>query len=85
MQADQYDHIWEGGYVSVAAGAYFAKQIAEARLQGRISNVAADPLMTVRAHWDIGGTGVKSDACAIWITQWIGKEIRVLDYYEAIG
>lgn len=41
--------------------------------------------MTMRAYWDIGGTGAKADACAIWIVQFIGKEIRVLDYYEASG
>lgn len=85
MQPDQYDHIWEGGYITVAAGAYFAQQIAKAKLESRISGVAADPLMTTRAHWDIGGTGAKADACAIWIDQWVGKEIRVLDYYEAVG
>ncbi len=85
MQPDQYDHIWEGGYISVAEGAYFAKQLAQARLEGRIGFVAADPLMTTRAYWDIGGTGAKADACAIWICQFIGAEIRVLDYYEAQG
>jgi phage terminase large subunit len=85
MQPDQYDHIWEGGYVTVSSGAYFAKGLAEARTQGRIGRVAADPLMTLRAYWDIGGTGAKADACAIWICQFIGKEVRVLDYYEAVG
>jgi len=85
MQPDQYDHIWEGGYVSVAAGAYFAKALAEAKLQNRIGKLSPDPLMTFRAYWDIGGTGAKADACAIWIVQIIGREIRVLDYYEAQG
>lgn len=82
---DQYDHIWEGGYVTAVAGAYYAPALALAKKEGRISRVAADPLMTLRAHWDIGGTGAKADACAIWIDQFIGKEIRVLDYYEAVG
>jgi phage terminase large subunit len=41
--------------------------------------------MTVRAYWDIGGTGAKADACAIWIVQFIGHEVRVLNYYEAVG
>jgi phage terminase large subunit len=41
--------------------------------------------MTTYAIWDIGGTGAKADACAIWIAQFIGREIRVLDYYEAVG
>lgn len=85
MQPDQYDHIWEGGYLTVAAGAYFAKHLADAKSEGRIGRVSADPLMTIRAYWDIGGTGAKADACAIWIVQFIGKEIRVLDYYEAVG
>ena len=83
--SDQYDHIWEGGYVTVADGAYYAKHLAEAKAQGRIGRVAPDPLMTIRAYWDIGGTGAKADATAIWICQFVGREIRVLDYYEAQG
>jgi len=85
MQPDQYDHIWEGGYVTVASGAYFAQGLANARLEGHIGVVPADPLMTMRAYFDIGGTGAKADACAIWIAQFVGKEIRSLDYYEAVG
>ena len=83
--SDQYEHIWEGGYVTVADGAYYAKHLAEAKAQGRIGKVAADPLMTIRAFWDIGGTGAKADACAIVIAQFVGREIRVLNYYEAQG
>jgi phage terminase large subunit len=82
---DQYDHVWEGDFVTVVEGAYYASCLTKAKAEGRIGNVAADPLMTVRACWDIGGTGAKADACAIWIVQFIGREIRVLDYYEAVG
>ena len=82
---DAYDHIWEGGYVSSVNGAYFARHIAEARAQGRIGRVAADPLLPIRLFMDIGGTGGKSDAFAIWAIQIIGKEIRVLNYYESVG
>lgn len=85
QQPEQYEHIWEGDYVTVAEGAYFAKHLAKAKEEGRISEVAADPLMTYRAIWDIGGTGAKADACAIWIAQFIGQKINVLDYYEAVG
>jgi phage terminase large subunit len=85
MQPDQYDHIWEGGYATVLSGAYFAKHIAEARGERRIGKVAADPLMTIRLFADIGGTGAKADAFAMWAVQFIGKETRVIDYYEAIG
>ena len=82
---DQYAHVWEGGYASVTEGAYYAKSLTQARSEGRIGHVAADPLMTYRAFWDIGGTGAKADACAIWVAQFVGREVRVLDYYEAQG
>ncbi|MCA6270690.1 PBSX family phage terminase large subunit [Phenylobacterium sp.] len=82
---DQYGHVWNGEYAQVTDGAYYAKSLTQAKAEGRIGNVAADPLMTFRAFWDIGGTGAKADACAIWVCQFIGREIRVLDYYEAQG
>ncbi len=82
---EQYAHIWEGDYASVVEGAYFAKHLTEAKAQGRIGRVGADPLMTIRLFCDIGGTGAKADAFAMWAAQFIGKEIRVLDYYEAVG
>lgn len=85
MEPEQYPHVWEGEYVSIVTGAYYAANIATARKENRIGNVAADPLMMYRAVWDIGGTGAKADACAIWIVQYIGREIRWLDYYEAQG
>ena len=83
--ADQYDHVWEGGYVTVAAGAYYAKNLVDARTEGRIAKVDFDPLMTVRLFCDIGGTGGNADAFAMWPTQFIGDEIRTRDYYEVVG
>jgi phage terminase large subunit len=85
MQPEQYDHIWDGGYVSVIEGAYYAKALTEARQQGRIGRVGHDPLMQLRAFCDLGGAGKKSDAFSMWIAQFVGKEVRVLDYYEAVG
>ncbi len=82
---DQYEHVWEGDFVTVVEGAYFAASLSEAKAEGRIGNVSKDPLMGLRAYWDIGGTGAKADATAIWICQFVGREIRVLDYYEAQG
>jgi phage terminase large subunit len=41
--------------------------------------------MTIRLFCDIGGTGAKADAFTMWAAQFIGKEIRVLNYYEAVG
>lgn len=82
---DQYAHVWEGDFKSIAEGAYYAAAITKAREDHRIGRLEADPHMTLRAIWDIGGTGAKADACAIWIAQYVGKEIRWLDYYEKKG
>lgn len=85
QQPEQYDHIWEGGYVTQLEGAYYAKHLNLARQQKRIGRVAADPLMKVHLFFDIGGTGARADAVAIWAMQFLGKEIRAIDYYEAVG
>lgn len=85
LRPDQYDHIWEGGYATIVSGAYYAKQLAVMKAEGRLGRITADPLMRKRAFFDIGGTGAKADACSIWIAQFVGREIRILDYYEAKG
>jgi phage terminase large subunit len=85
LYPDRYAHIWEGDYVRAFEGAYFAQMLNEARAQGRIGKVAADPLLPLRAFVDIGGAGARADSFTIWICQWVGAEIRVLDYYEAVG
>jgi len=82
---DTYGHVWEGDYVKIYKGAYYARLLADAEREGRVSLVARDPLMQVRCYWDIGGTSSQSDATSIWVTQFVGQSIRVLDYYEAVG
>jgi phage terminase large subunit len=85
LYPERYDHIWEGEYARAFEGAYFASLLADARAQGRIGKVAADPLLPLRAFIDIGGAGAAADAFTIWVVQWVGPEIRVLDYYESVG
>ena len=85
LYPDRYEHIWEGDYVRAFEGAYFADLLAQARREGRLGKVAADPLLPLRAFIDIGGAGASADAFTIWIVQWVGNEVRVLDYYEAVG
>lgn len=85
LYPERYDHIWEGEYARAFEGAYFASLLSEVRAQGRIGKVAADPLLPLRAFIDIGGAGAAADAFTIWIVQWVGNEIRILDYYESVG
>lgn len=85
MTPEQYGHIWDGEYSKVTVGAYYAQALTELRNGNRLGFVPADPLMTYRAYWDIGGTGAKADACCIWIVQFVGLSIRILDFYRVKG
>jgi phage terminase large subunit len=82
---ERYGHTWEGEYAAAFEGAYFAGCLNQAKLDGRICKVSADPLLPIQAWIDIGGAGAKADAFTMWIAQFVGQEIRVLDYYEAQG
>ena len=81
----RYPHTYEGDYAAAFEGAYFASLLSEAKAKGRIGAYAADPLLPLRAFVDIGGAGASADAFAIWIVQWVGDRILVLDHYEAVG
>lgn len=85
LYPDRYDHIWEGDYAKAFEGAYFANGLAEARAQGRICKVPVDQLLPIYAFVDIGGSGATADAFTIWIAQFVGQAVHVLDYYEAVG
>lgn len=85
VRPDQYEHVWNGDFVSVVEGAYYASSLAQAKVDGRIGFVPLDPLMRVQAFFDIGGTGQRADAVSIWVAQFIGQKINVVDYYEAQG
>jgi phage terminase large subunit len=85
MFPERYEHIWEGSYVRALEGAYFAGALAQAKAERRICHLAPDPLLPVRAFFDIGGSGASADAMAIWIAQFVDREIRVLDYMEGAG
>jgi phage terminase large subunit len=75
---DAYMHIWEGEPDTRRSGAVYAKQIAKAREDGRITKVPYDPACEVFTAWDLGF----GDATAIWWLQFVGRELRWLDYYE---
>lgn len=82
---DQYDHIWEGGYVTISEGAYYAQALTAANRGGRIRAIAYDPMLPLYSYHDIGGAGAKADAYTIWMQQRVGAEIFWLDYYETRG
>lgn len=78
---DMADHVWGGEYAKAVEGAYFAKQLRAAREQGRFTVLPLDPNFQVRAYWDLG----RNDATAIWVAQFSGERINVIDYCEGVG
>lgn len=85
LTENQFQQEFECSFEAAIEGAYYASYLIDAQGDGRIGRVSADPLMSKRAVWDIGSTSMTADATSIWIVQYIGHEIRVLDYYEAVG
>lgn len=59
-------------------GAYYADELSRARDDGRIGKIPIDPQLPINTAWDLG----ISDSMSIWFYQAIGKEVRVVHYYE---
>lgn len=78
---ETYQHVWEGAYATVVKGAYYAESLAQAVREDRIGHVPVDPLMQIRTFWDLG----VADSTAIWVAQFVGKTINVIDYIEGEG
>jgi phage terminase large subunit len=81
MSRNQYEQEMECSFDAAIKGAYFADLLTDAEREGRVGNVSVDPVIRKRAFFDIG----RRDATAIWIVQFVDREIRVLDYIEASG
>jgi hypothetical protein len=76
-----YSQEYECSFEGCVPGAYYAKQMAQARQEGRICRVPYDNMSEVYTFWDLG----VDDSMTIWFIQPVGREFRVLDYYENTG
>ena len=82
MSPEWYAQEYECDFESTNKGAYYGKQMTQAFQDGRIAVVDYDPAHRVITAWDIGGD---RDATAIWFVQLIGRQVCLIDYYEATG
>ena len=76
---DKYEHIWLGRPKEIADGAIYKSEFEQIKRENRICKVPHDPNLPVYTSWDLGIL----DPTAIWFFQIYGKEVRVIDYYEA--
>ena len=81
MSEDQYNQEFECSFDAAVVGSYYGKLIEKAENEGRIGNVQWEPQIPVQTWWDLG----IDDSTAIWFVQVLGREIRIIDYYENSG
>jgi len=81
MSEDSYQQEFECSFEAAIAGAYFGKEMRRAEEDGRICPVPYDPSAEVYTAWDLG----IGDSTAIWFSQMVGREVRIIDYYENSG
>lgn len=81
MPTNEYEQEFECSFDAAITGAYYAGELRKAEADGRITSVPHDPMLKTYTAWDLG----ISDSMTIWFWQMVGKEIRVIDYYEASG
>ena len=81
MSEDAYNQEIECSFEASLKGAYYSEEIARAIGEGRIGRIPVDRAIKVSTAWDLGYT----DSTAIWFVQCVGKERRLVDYYESSG
>ena len=81
MDAESYAREFECSFDAPVPGAIYAKEIAALRAAGHIRDLAYENGYPIDTFWDLGD----SDYTCIWLVQFIGRDILVLDYYTAAG
>ena len=81
MGRDLFAQEFECSFEAAIKGAFYADELERANADKRITKLPIDRAVKVHTAWDLG----VSDSTAIWFIQVIGKERRLIDYYEASG
>jgi len=81
LSEEQYAQEFECSFEAAVIGAYYGKLMRQADDDKRIAGVPYEPAAQVYTAWDLG----IRDSTAIWFAQVVGREIHLIDYYEATG
>jgi hypothetical protein len=81
MGEDRFAQEYECSFEAAIQGAYYGNEMKAAYDEGRICKVPHEPSVGVITSWDLG----VGDSTAIWFMQLVGKERRLIDYYECSG
>lgn len=78
MTEEEYEQEYECSWSAAIRGAVYGKELATAYRDKRVGFVPIEPAIEVHTFWDLG----ISDAMSIWFVQAVGKEIRLINYYQ---
>ena len=81
LTQEQYAQEFECSFEAAVIGAYYGRLMQSAEADKRITGVPYEPTAPVYTAWDLG----IRDSTAIWFAQVVGREIRIIDYYESSG
>jgi hypothetical protein len=81
MSEEEYAQEYENDFDTAAKGSYYGALIAQAEVDGRVCGVPYDGAALVDTAWDLG----VGDSTVIWFIQSVGRELHVIDHYEASG
>ena len=81
MTPEQYAQEFECSFEAAILGAYYARELRDAETDGRICSVPVERSSLVHVAWDLG----VGDSTALVFCQVVGREWRIVDYYEANG
>ena len=81
MGEDKFSQEYLCSFEAAIQGAYYSEALKIVREDGRIAKVPIERGLAVHTAWDLG----ISDSTAIWFIQVVGREVRVIDYFEGSG
>jgi hypothetical protein len=81
MTPEQYEQEYECSFLAAVIGAYYGREMAWLEAEKRIGRVPWDPALSVHTSWDLG----IGDSTAVWFSQFVGREVRLIDYLEHSG
>lgn len=77
----RYEQEFECSFEAAIMGSYYGLEMKKATEAGRVCAVPHEPGVKVVTAWDLG----VGDSTAIWFAQYVGRERRIIDYYEGSG
>ena len=78
MGQDKFQQEFECSFNAAVEGSYYGQLINDLEAKNQITTIPREILSQTYCAWDLG----MSDSTAIWVAQVVGKEIRLVDFYE---